>query len=438
MKSKLIVLLVSGWATSCLAIVNGDFEAGLSGWTRFTGGGQFYIQDQPVEFHPDPQFYDAYGFSTVDTRTVDGGPALFIDTNGSQSRVVQGPDGAYYTFLTDGASRIFWVGVSQDIYLQAGQMLSGWSRLATWEVSSAYHDHLEVTVDETAVQTITLSDIWWSFVDPAFQVCDCGDKSLASAAGDWTAWQFTAPVSKVYRLKLTVFQDDIINTWAFFRDIEVSSPSPQVTSLSLETSCAYWHAPQATLAARLNVADEPLPGRPIEFAIEGSPLGVGVTGADGWATLVIDPSRWHVGEYEVSARFAGEGSYERSSATKSFGVQYKFVGFQSPLPDFRLRANNGKMIPVKVRLADYFDTPVSTGVARVLYAPSKGGQWAQALAAHRNTGSLMKPEGNSGRYSFDWDISALSGAYSLGIDLGTGDSCGAIPSVEVTIPREGK
>lgn len=94
------------------------------------------------------------------------------------------------------------------------------------------------------------------------------------------------------------------------------------TQLSVPTRSGYKGQPvtlQATLTRTTDNA--PLPGKTVQFAIDGNPVGSAVTNSSGVATLNITiPSNVACGNRSLSATFAGDSRYNPGSGTGTLRV----------------------------------------------------------------------------------------------------------------------
>lgn len=74
-----------------------------------------------------------------------------------------------------------------------------------------------------------------------------------------------------------------------------------------------------TLTARLeDINGNPVAGRTIDFYVDGSYVGSGVTGSDGVASVTVDVA---AGVHTFEARFSGDDVYDPSSANVTYNVE---------------------------------------------------------------------------------------------------------------------
>lgn len=76
---------------------------------------------------------------------------------------------------------------------------------------------------------------------------------------------------------------------------------------------------QATLAARLTSAGEPVPGKGISFLLNGEEVGSATTDQGGRASTTVALSG-PAGAKDLTARFAGDDEYTADDATAAFSV----------------------------------------------------------------------------------------------------------------------
>lgn len=220
-----------------------------------------------------------------------------------------------------------------------------------------------------------------------------------------------------------------------------SGCTPAATSLSIQpqSSCIIYKTPSATFTATLvTTADsQPLAGQPIEFTIsKGSDPSVNLgpvdTDENGQATLALDTSSLGVGGYTVTASFQGSECYLAADpAVAALGVRYDFLGFQPPVLNVQPDGSkvpglfSGMVIPVKVKIADYYGNSVpdatiyltwSATLADTTYADIP----AESVSA-ADTGNKMRYDPEADQYIYNWDVSQLAnGSYTLYADAGEG------------------
>lgn len=216
-----------------------------------------------------------------------------------------------------------------------------------------------------------------------------------------------------------------------------SGCTPQATALSItpESACVEYKQPETTFEAKLVTSsdNQPLAGKPIEFTIakESYPatsLGTVTTDVNGVATLTLDTSGLTVGSYTVTASFQGDACYLAAVPDMAkLGVKYKFGGFQPPVQIDGVGAGlfSGKVIPVKLMIADYFDVSVSDATICLTWSATIGETSYTDVATESvsaaDTGNLMRYDPVSEQYIYNWDVSKLeNGDYTLYADMGEG------------------
>jgi hypothetical protein len=208
------------------------------------------------------------------------------------------------------------------------------------------------------------------------------------------------------------------------------TPSPTNLSLTLDPNCVVFKATSTTFTATLTSDGVALAGKPVNFKIGSTDLGSVKTDANGEAALTYDPSSLAVGTYSVVASFQGDDCYlEADPASANLGVKYDFLGFQPPVKIDGVGAGlfSGKVIPVKIKIADAMGMPVPdatayitwTGtIANVAYTDAP----AESVSA-ADSGNLMRYDLVADQYIYNWDVSKLdNGSFTINIDMGEG--CG--------------
>lgn len=212
--------------------------------------------------------------------------------------------------------------------------------------------------------------------------------------------------------------------------------NPVATSLSLTLtpSCVVYHATSTTFTATLTRTSDgaPLAGQLINFAVENDNVGSAATNANGVATLTYNPNALSVGDYTVHASFQGQScAYEAKGTSATLGVIYNFLGYQPPvqIQGGGIGLFSGKVIPVKIRIADAFGNPVPDAAAYVFFGGTLADVQTDVADALANTngdsGNLMRYDPLADQYIFNWDVSKVAnGQYNIRIDLGEGTCAG--------------
>jgi len=210
-------------------------------------------------------------------------------------------------------------------------------------------------------------------------------------------------------------------------DTTLTVPDPQ---------CFIYGAGEVNLAATLTerVSTDPIAGRVIEFSLDGV-SGSATTDASGGALWPYDITNLGAGDFDLYAEFNGDSGYNPSNGSGTVGVSYRFIGFQQPInADGTSVFGNGRVIPVKVKIADANLQPVTNAAPTVwmtqvspLTAIGTDLEPATSVSA-ADTGNTMRYVPEDGHYIFNWDLSALSnGTWYVIVDLGDSDACGEGP-----------
>lgn len=223
------------------------------------------------------------------------------------------------------------------------------------------------------------------------------------------------------------------------------------TKLTVAKKCALLNAGDVSLEAKLEelVSGNAVPGASIDFFVNPpSPtVGTGVTDTDGQASVTYNVNSLPVGDHNLFAAYAGSSNYNPSDDSNLLGVSYLFGGFQQPInADGTSVFGNGRVIPVKIRLADANGTPVADATPHVYvtqYSSTTGlGEVLEPATSvsSADTGNVMRYDPEAGQYIYNWDLSALAnGTYAVVVDLGDSAACsqGAYHAV-ITVAKKKK
>lgn len=230
------------------------------------------------------------------------------------------------------------------------------------------------------------------------------------------------------------------------------SCNPVETVLIVDNpTCVIYKQPSTDFTATLTYNNSgnyvPLSGKDIEFFVDGTSIGSAITSTDGKAKITYNPSDLQVGDHTVVASYQAKGeecAYKPDSHSATFGVIYKFLGFQPPVQIDGVGAGlfSGKVIPVKIKIADYYDKPVTDAQARVYFTQTTQALETQATAIQKvvvDTGNLMRYDATSDQYILNWDISNVqNGAYNIRVAMGEGEKCAVGHWAPVMIQKSGK
>jgi hypothetical protein len=231
------------------------------------------------------------------------------------------------------------------------------------------------------------------------------------------------------------------------------------TQLTVAQQCALLNAGDVELSATLEelLSTDPIAGATIDFYVNpeldgnGDPtvpsVGSGTTNASGEAALTYNVNGLPVGDHNLYAEFAGDADYNPSNDSDTLGISYLFVGFQQPInPEGNSVFGNGRVIPIKIKLADANGQAVSDAAPKVWvtsYSTSTGLgdvlEPATSVSA-ADTGNTMRYVPEDEQYIYNWDLSGLvNGTYGVVVDLGDSAICGAGPYYAViTVAKKGK
>jgi len=231
------------------------------------------------------------------------------------------------------------------------------------------------------------------------------------------------------------------------------------TKLTVAQQCVLLNAGDVELSATLEelLSTDPIAGATIgfyvnpELDINGDPtvpsVGSGTTSASGEATLTYNVNGLSVGDHNLYAEFAGDADFNPSNDSDTLGVSYLFVGFQQPInPEGNSVFGNGRVIPIKIKIADANGQPVTDAAPTVWvtsYSTSTGLgdvlEPATSVSA-ADTGNTMRYVPDDEHYIYNWNLSELvNGTYGVVVDLGDSQTCGAGPYYAViTVDKKGK
>jgi hypothetical protein len=201
----------------------------------------------------------------------------------------------------------------------------------------------------------------------------------------------------------------------------------------------------ATFSATLTSAGQPVNGKTINFLVDTILVGSATT-VNGVATISPVLSELNAGDHTVLAEFQGDGcDFHSSTANKTLGVMYNFVGFQPPVEIEGVGAGlfSGKVIPIKIKIADAGGMPVPGAQALVLFAQTVPNVTTEEAAESVNLtdadpGNQMRYDPVADQYIYNWDTSKLpNGGYNIRIDLDEGTQCGSGHLATVVLQKSG-
>ena len=223
------------------------------------------------------------------------------------------------------------------------------------------------------------------------------------------------------------------------------------TKLTVARKCVLLNAGDVSLEAKLEelVSGAAIPGASIDFYVNppSSSVGTGVTGYDGNASVTYNVNSLPVGDHNLFAEYAGSSNYNPSDDSNLLGVSYLFGGFQQPInADGTSVFGNGRVIPVKIKLADANGAPVADATPHVYVAQYSAAtglgevlEPATSVSA-ADTGNVMRYDPEAGQYIYNWDLSELAnGTYAVVVDLGDSAACSSGPyHAVITVAKKKK
>ncbi len=231
------------------------------------------------------------------------------------------------------------------------------------------------------------------------------------------------------------------------------------TRLTVARQCVLLNAGDVDLTATLEelVSTDPIPGATIDFFVNpeldlnGDPtvpsVGDAITDGSGTATLTYNVNGLGVGDHNLYAEYGGSDDYNPSNDSDILGVSYLFVGFQQPInPEGNSVFGNGRVIPIKIKLADANGEPVADATPTVWvtsYSDSTGlGEELEAATSvsAADTDNVMRYVPEDEQYIYNWDLSSLgNGTYGVVVDVGDSAACSNGPYYAViTVAKKGK
>jgi hypothetical protein len=229
---------------------------------------------------------------------------------------------------------------------------------------------------------------------------------------------------------------------------EPSAPTSIETALSLgfSNSCILYHEASVDFIATLTekVSGAPVANAQVDFSVEGYGY-VGSATTDSYGVAKYSYSGYlPVGDHTVMATYDGDSAYEASGNSATLGVKYRFMGFQQPINADNSSVFGGKVVPVKIKIADANYSSVPDATAYVYfgeYTAQVIGTEAEAVAGTfgGDLGNQMRYDASAAQYIFNWDVSSLSavpnGSYWIRVYLGEG-TCSSAHQVMVSLKRK--
>ena len=292
---------------------------------------------------------------------------------------------------------------------------------------------------------------------PDVAVADIPNCTVTSAASTCLrSIKFTAPtVAGNYQIAVKADGgNEFSGKPSVYLNFSVAEPVAVLkdTKLAVAKQCVLLNAGSVALEAKLEelVSGSVIAGASVDFSIdsEDSITGTSVTDADGIASLPFSVNGLAVGDHTIFAEYAGLGGmYNPTAASNTLGVSYLFGGFQQPInADGTSVFGNGRVIPVKIRLADANGQPVSDAAPTVWvhqYTTGTGlGEVIEAATSvsAADSGNVMRYDPTAGQYIYNWNLDALAnGTYGVVVDVGDSAACSQGPyHAVITVARKKK
>lgn len=227
------------------------------------------------------------------------------------------------------------------------------------------------------------------------------------------------------------------------------------TTLTVGRQCIVLGVGNVDLTSTLRKApdDSAVAGASIDYYLEPEsfdgvpttpPLGSATTNTSGLASLAYNPSGLGVGDYTIYGEFGGNATLNPSNDSATLGVSYRFDGFRPPINALGNSIFGGRVIPVKIKLADAAGNVVTDAqplVWIVSYNVTNMGEDVEAATSvsSADTGNIMRYDASEQQYIYNLDVTDLAnGTYKIRVDLGDSPTCGSDYEVPITIARKGK
>jgi hypothetical protein len=222
------------------------------------------------------------------------------------------------------------------------------------------------------------------------------------------------------------------------KDTALTIPDPQ---------CFAYKAGNVDVTGTLTelVSGNPISGRTVNFSVDSSPIGTSnQTDANGEAVLSYNVNGLAVGDHNLYGEFLGDLGYNGSNDSATLGISYNFVGFQQPINADGTSIFGGRIIPVKIKLADANMQPVTDATPTVWFtqvSPSTAvgtDLEAATSVSAADTGNIMRYDASANQYIYNWDASNLTnGTWYVIVELGDSAACSKGPySAIITVNKK--
>jgi hypothetical protein len=229
------------------------------------------------------------------------------------------------------------------------------------------------------------------------------------------------------------------------------------TKLTVAKQCVLLNQGDVDLTGKLEelASSNPVSGANLEFFINPEPdangfptvpaIGSANTESNGVATLSYNVNGLSVGDYNLYGQFEGDSVYKPSNDSDILGVSYVFAGFRQPINADGTSIFGGRVIPIKIKLADANGLPVTDAQPTVwltAYSASGLGEVLEQVSSvsAADTGNIMRYVPEEQQYIYNWDATELvNGTYAVVVDLGDSSACRqGNPYAIITVNKKGK
>jgi hypothetical protein len=351
-----------------------------------------------------------------------------------------------FSSMSGGGNR--HVTINQNLYVGQQIVLDAtWGIVQASPSTTSYPKNSVTFSGQTSVGPTTLSMNAGGFCDFATAGSTC-DRTI-TINGPSTLNDVVNGDS--YQLKITPNNLGTGNTaltqsFLFINFTVVAQPKID-TTLSVDHKCSLLKAGSIDLTATLTANGGAVANRSILFKVDGSSVGFAFTNTSGVASLAFNVNALGVGDHVIYAEFAGDSAYNGSNDSADLGISYKFIGFQQPInADGTSVFSNGRVLPVKVKITDANNQPVTGASIQVYFsknAPSTelGMDTEPASSvSSADIGNTMRYDASTDQYMYNWDLPSLTtGTWYVILELNDSKKCSqGLPSAVLTVKQKGK
>jgi len=299
----------------------------------------------------------------------------------------------------------------------------------------------------TAIKPVGAADVL------VLAIAQCPVTSASSTCS--TAIAFSAPpIAGPYRIDITpntgVGGGGPLTAHKLSVNFNVAEAQPVSidTKLTVAPRCYALNDGDVDLTATLEelVSGMPIANADIDFTLDSVDIGTAATGADGVAKLVYNINGLGVGDYTLYGEFGGNATYNSSNDSNTLGIAYVFLGFGKPIDPGGVSIFGGRVIPIKIRLADANGKPVEDATPMVwlhyydndLGLGDRHEQVPSSVSA-ADTDNIMRYDPIEKQYIYNWNAMDLAnGVYAVVVDLGDSPTCRSQdPYAVITVNRRG-